>query len=214
MGAITRLAAMPGKKQLAGALAVVAAAVAISACGSSDSKTIPPDDAAKLTSALTAVQTAINNRDCAEAEARAHDFVVAVNELPDTVGAEDKDALRGAGVNLEKLAKDRSQCKTPPPVTGASGETGPQTTTTSTVPTTTDTESTTTTTSTTSTTTTSEPPPGNSGGGGDTGGPPSDTGGGGNTGGGGDTGGGGGGGTGGGSGGTGGTGTGGTGGTG
>ena len=215
MGAITRLAAMPGKKRWAGALAVVAAAVAISACGSSDSKTIPPEDAAKLTSALTAVETAIDNRDCAEAEARAQDFVVAVNELPDTVGTEDKDTLRSAGENLEKLAADRSQCKPEAVNTGPSGDTGVEPTTPTTTPTTTapETTATTTTSSTTTTTIDETPPPDNSGGGGDTdGGPPTDTGGGPppTGGGGGDTGGGGA--TGGGSGGTGGTGTGGTGG--
>jgi hypothetical protein len=200
MSAITRLAAMPGQKRLAGVLAVAAVAVAISACGSGDPKTIPPDDAAKLTSALTAVETAINDRHCAEAQARAQDFVQAVNELPDTVGTEDKDTLREAGENLEELAADKNQCKPPPP-TGTSdlSSTTSSTTTTEPEPTTTETSTTSsTTTSSTTTTTSSEPPPD------DSGGPPSDTGGGppSDTGGGGDTGGG-----------SGGTGTGGTGGT-
>jgi hypothetical protein len=198
--AITRLAAMPGKKQLAGVLAVAATAVAISGCGSSDSNTIPPTNAATLTQELSAVESAISSGKCGEAQQHAQAFVDSVNNLPETVGTGDKDTLRAAGENLEKLAGDPSQCKPPPPATGASGETSPEPTTTApttTAPTTT-TEATTT--STETSTTSEPPPPGNSGGGGDTGGGPStDTGGGGDTGGG--------------SGGTGGTGTGGTGGT-
>jgi uncharacterized membrane protein YgcG len=211
--AITRLAAMLGQKRLAGALAVAAIAVAISACGSSDSKSIPQEDADQLLSALTAVQTAIDNRECEQAQEQAQNFVQAVNALPETVGTEDKETLRTAGENLEELAADPNQCK-PEPI-GTTDVPDTTSSTTSIPPETTET----TTSSTTTTTTSSEPPPTDSGGGPPTdtgGGPPSDTGGGPPTDtGGGDTGGGDtGGGVGGGSGGTGGTGTGGTGGTG
>jgi hypothetical protein len=216
---------MPGQKRLAGALAVAAVAVAISACGSSDDQTLTPDEAQRLTSALSAVEAAINNRDCDLAQQRASDFVDAVNELPETVGTEDKETLRDAGENLEELAADPNQCKPEQPATGETGISGQQPatpTSTTTSPTTTDTQTTTT----SSTTSTSEPapetggdedsggaPPSETGGPpSGTGGPPSGTGGGGETGGGGgETGGGGA--VGGGTGGTGGTGTGGTGGT-
>jgi hypothetical protein len=184
--AITRLAAMPGKKRLAGALAVAAAAVAISACGSSNSdKTIDPADAQSLESALTAVQSAVDEGHCNVAQAEAQNFVDAVNNLPDTVGTDDKDALRDAGENLEQLASDPSQCHAPP--TGASGITGPQQTSTSTTTTSTaaPTSTDTTTTSSTTSTTTSQPPADNGGGEGTGGGQPSGTGGGGDTGGGG-----------------------------
>ena len=176
--AITRLAAMPGKKRLAVTLAVAAAAVAISACGSSSSdQTIDPADAQKLQSALDGVQSAINARRCNLAQHRADDFVAAVNELPESVGTDDKETLRAAGENLVELAGDENQCK-PTPITGASGPTGAESTTsstTSTIPLP-DTETTTTST----TTSTSEPPPEDQGGGNDGtgGGPPSDTGGG------------------------------------
>src|SRR3954471_4607179 len=207
---LTRLAAMRGQKRLAGALAVVAVAMAISSCGSSgDDATIPQDNASQLLSALNGVQSAVDAQDCKCAEERAQAFINSVNALPDTVGTADKEMLRRAGVNLQNLAQDPTQCK-PEPATGPSGDTGVEPTTpTTTVPTTT-----TPTTTTTSTTTQPEPPPdtggGNEGNGGgpptDTGGgPPTDTGGGGETGGGGGE-------VGGGSGGTGGTGTGGTGG--
>jgi hypothetical protein len=224
VSALTTLAAMPGQKRLAGALAVAAVAVAISACGSSDDKTIPPQNSEQLTSALTAVETAIDNRECGNAQQEAQNFVEAVNELPESVGTEDKEKLRNAGENLEKLAADPNQCKAPPP-TGTT-DLSDTTTTSSTTTTPAPTESeTTTTTSSTSTTSEPAPEPGGdegsegappSGTGGPpsgTGGPPSGTGGGGGEtgGGGGETGGGGG--VGGGTGGTGGTGTGGTGGT-
>jgi hypothetical protein len=220
LDALTRLAAMPGQKRVAGALAVAAAAVAISACGSSSGNpTIPSTNATELTTALNAVESAVNQGKCNRARAEAQNFIIAVNDLPDTVGTADKEALRSAGENLEKLAQKPSQCK-PAPI-GTSGTQGNQTTsttsTTAVVPTTP--------TTTATTTSTPSPPPGNSGGnrsGGNPTGTPSGQGntGGGNTGGGntggGNTGGGGaaGGGGGTGSGGTGGTGIGGGGGTG
>ncbi len=205
--AVTRLAAMPGQTRLAGAVAAVAAAMAISACCSgTDNATIPPDKANELIGELNAVQDAVDSQNCKLAKRRAQDFIDTVNGLKEDVGTENKAALRGAGENLEKLASDPSQCK-PAPETGASGETGvepvPPTTT---LPTTT--TPTTTTTTSTSTTTTQPEPPAN--GGGDGGGAPTGAGGGGETGGGNPTGGGGE--AGGGDGGTGGTGTGGIGG--
>jgi hypothetical protein len=193
--ALTRLAAMPGQKRLAGALAAVAVAMAISACGSSSSnQTIGPTDANKLIAQLNAVQAAVDSRKCNQAQQLAQDFIDTVNGLPDTAGTGNKDQLRSAGQHLQDLASEPNQCK-PEQTTGPSGESGaqPETTTTSTsIPTTTST----TTTSTTSTTT--QPPETGNGGGneGNGGGAPS----------------GGGGAAGGGSGGSGGTGTGGTGG--
>jgi hypothetical protein len=157
--ALTRLAAMPGQKRLAGALAVAATAVAISACGSSNSsdQTIDPADANELTSALSGVESAVASGNCKRAETEAVDFVAVVNQLPDTVGTTNKEALRSAGENLQKLAQDPSQCKPSP--TGASGLQGDQSTSTST----TTTEAVPTTPTTTTTTTTSESAPGNSG---------------------------------------------------
>lgn len=206
-GAGTTLAAMPGQKRLAGALAAVAAAMAISACGSSsDNATIPQQNADELNAALNSVQAAVDSGDCKAAEKAAGNFIDTVNNLPDTVGTDDKEALRSAGENLEELARDPQQCVPDTGASGASGEQPTSTTDSSTTlpPTTTET---TTTSSTTSTTTQTQPAPS---GGGNTGQPPSTGGGPPSTGGGGDTGGGGG--VGGGTGGTGGTGTGGTGG--
>lgn len=173
---VTRLAAMPGKTRLAGVLAAVAAAVAISACGSSgDKATIPQQNADELNAALNSAQTAVDDGNCKKAENAAGDFIDAVNQLPDTVSTEDKDALRTAGDNLQKLAQDPSQCK---PDTGTTSLGGQQPPTTTTAPVTTVPTTTTPTTTATTTTTSSTPPPdtgGNEGGGG---GPPSSTGGG------------------------------------
>ena len=165
---------MPGKKRLAGALAVAAAVVAISACGSSNSdQTIDPAQAQKLQNALDAVQSAINERRCGLAQNRADDFVAVVNELPESVGTDNKETLRAAGEHLQELAGDQSQCK-PVPVTGPSGEAGVEPTSTSTTTTVAPAPESTT------TTTTAPAPPEDQGGGneGDGGGPPSDTGGG------------------------------------
>lgn len=169
VSALTRLAAMPGQKRVAGALAVAAAAVAISACGSSSGNpTIPSTNATQLTTALNAVEAAVNQGKCSRAQAEAQNFINAVNQLPDTVGTTDKEKLRSAGENLQKLAQEPSQCK-PTPI-GASGAQGAQTTTTtSTTPTVVPTP-----TSTTTTTSTTSEPPGNSGGN-QGGGPPNGT---------------------------------------
>ena len=205
MNALTRLAAMPRQKRLAGALAAVAVAMAISACGSSSSdQTIDPGDSTKLISELNAVQAAIDSRKCNQAEQLASDFLAEVNNLPESVGTDNKETLRNAAENLEKLAGEPSQCK-PEQTTGPSGFSGDQSTST-TEPTTTLPPTTTETTTSSTTTTTSQPEPTGGGSEGNGGAPPPSSGGGG------ETGGGGGGEAGGGSGGTGGTGTGGTGG--
>jgi hypothetical protein len=176
ISALTRLAAMPGQKRVAGALAVAAAAVAISACGSSSSNpTIPSTNATQLTTELNAVESAVNQGKCNRAQLEAQNFIDAVNQLPDTVGTTDKEKLRSAGENLQKLAQEPSQCK-PVPI-GTSGTQGAQTTTTTSTPTVVPTPTSTTTT----TSTTSEPAGnsgGNQGGGPPTGTPPGQTGGG------------------------------------
>ena len=178
ISALTRLAAMPGQKRVAGALAVAAAALAISGCGSSSSNpTIPSTNATELTTALDAVEAAVNQGKCNRAQAEAQNFIDAVNQLPDTVGTPDKEALRSAGEHLQQLAEEPSQCK-PAPI-GTSGTQGTQTTS---VPSTTAAVPTTPTATTPTTPTPSEPPPGNSGGnqggGPPTGTPPGQTGGG------------------------------------
>jgi hypothetical protein len=151
---------MPGLGKIRAACVLLVCGVALSACGSSDDDgTIPAANADALLAQLSQVQDAVNNGDCTTATANAHEFVDAVNQLPDTTGADTKAELRSAGENLETLAKE--QCNTGP--TGATGA-KPQSSTSSTVapPTTTTTSSTTSTT--TTTTSTQKPPPETAGG--------------------------------------------------
>src|SRR3954454_7313614 len=183
MNALTRLAAMPGQRRLAGSLAAVAIAMVISACGSSSSdSTIPTDNSSSLISRLNGVQSAIDNQQCQLAEQRAKEFLAGVDQLPDSVTPEDKEKLRKAGENLQQLATEPDQCK--PVETGTSGLTGTEpttsSTTTSSIPPPETTE--TTTSSTTSTTTQSQPPTDGGGEEGNGGAPPPSTGGGGETG--------------------------------
>lgn len=177
LSAITRLAAMPGKKRLAAVLAIGAVATAVSACGSSDTpKTLSQEEANVLIAKLAAVQTAEATGKCAAIKATAQDFVDAVNALPEAAGTQVKTDLRDAGEHIETLATDPSNCQQP---SGASGDTGVDTTSstaTSTIPTTTTPPTAETTTSTTTTSSTPEPPP--SGGGEGGGAPPGQTGGG------------------------------------
>jgi predicted small lipoprotein YifL len=170
---------MPGMKAVLALLALAATAAALAGCGSSGDKTLDPAEAQSLKTALAGVQQAVSVGDCVTAQARAQDFIDAVNQLPDTAGAQTKSALRAAGDNLKTLANDPSQCHP----AGATGVAGAQTsgadatTTTSSVPP--PTSTTTTSTTTTSTTTTSSTPSqGQDGGGqgqdGGSGGPPTD----------------------------------------
>jgi hypothetical protein len=164
---LTRLAAMPGHKRLAATLAVAGAAVAFSACGSSDAdRTISPTDADTLQAALAQVQAAVDQGKCSQAQEHADAFVDAVNELPETVGTENKEALRTAGENLQELASDPDQCDQ----TGTTGLTDTQPTTpeetTTTPPESTTTTDETTTRETTTTTTKPRPDTGNEGNGG------------------------------------------------
>jgi hypothetical protein len=155
-------------------LALVAAVALLSGCGSDEiSGQIPPDNAARLNAALDAVSAAVetNPPACDTATSQASAFVDQVNELPVTAGTDLKEALRGAGENLEQLVND--QCAS----TGTTGPSAPERpTTSSTTPTTSSTTESTTSTTTTDTTTsttstTKEPPPrGNGNGGGPPGG--------------------------------------------
>src|SRR3954454_13416735 len=181
---------MPGTYRIA-PLALVAAVVALSGCGSGDdiNGQIPQDDAAQLNGALDAVNSAIESNDCATASSQADDFVQVVNGLPASAGTELKDALRNAGENLEALVAD--QCA-PTGSTStqstSSSSTEPSTSTTSSSTTsnstTTTTSSTADTTTTTTTTSTQTKPQGGGQGGNDGGGGGGDGGGDGGTGGG------------------------------
>jgi len=165
MGAITRLAAMPGTNRLPPFLALLFVLAALSACGSDEiDGEIPPDNAVELNASLDDVRAAVeSSQDCATAESAADQFVAAVNDLPATAGADLKEALQEAGGNLRVLVDQ--QCAS----TGATVPSGPEPTSSSTTSSeTTTTSSTTDTTSTTTTTTSTDEtqPQGNGNGGG------------------------------------------------
>jgi len=127
-------------------------ALALAGCGSSDSGTIPPNDAENLLNLVTAVQGDISDGECERATEHAQELVSEVNQLPQEVDSDVANELAKASTNLERLAG--TQCTD----TGASGTSGaqttsttstvPETTTSTTVPETTTTEQTTTTTTT------------------------------------------------------------------
>jgi hypothetical protein len=154
---ITRLAAMPGTKPLAGVLAAAAVVAVLGACGSSAEKTLDPADAQSLNAKVAAVDNAVASGNCENAQVAAQDFIDTVNQLPQSATTDTKDALRSAGDSLKSLAANPSQCQQ----AGATGVAGAQPTTSSTptVTPTTTTPTTTTTTATTSTTTTKAAPP-------------------------------------------------------
>jgi hypothetical protein len=177
----TRLAAMPGKHGLRALLALAAAAVALSGCGSDEiSGEIPAGNAADLEFALGQVRVATEQTppNCPTAVAQADEFVEHVNQLPATA-EEAKAELQDAADRLRELVD--AEC------TGAGTSGSPTTTpttttdTTDTTPTdttpTTNTDTTTTDTTTTDTTTTTtqtQPGDGNGSGTGGTGGGTSD----------------------------------------
>jgi hypothetical protein len=164
MGAITRLAAMPGFSRLAGLLVLAGFVAALAGCGSDDiSGTIPADSATQLNAQLETVSRDVQAGDCTGATSAASEFGDIVDGLPAEAGTELKDALRTAGNNLEGLVS--TQCAP----TGATGETRSQPTTSTSTSTTEPPPTTTTssTTTTTETTTTEETKPQENGGGGD-----------------------------------------------
>jgi hypothetical protein len=179
MGAVIRLAAMPGIKRLTPLLALLAVLATLSGCGSDElSGEIPQENADALISALREVNGAIALDDCDGASSAAQDFGEFVDQLPATAGAELKTALREAGDNLEGLVSQECASTGSTSTTSTQPTTEPTTssTTEETEPTTTD--ETTTTTTTTEETTPDEDgsgPPGNGPPGGD--GPPGQDGG-------------------------------------
>jgi hypothetical protein len=162
----TRLAAMPGTNTLRALLALLAAAAALSGCGSDEiSGDIPAENAAALKEALGSVSEEVESGDCDAAASQVDQFIAAVNLLPADAGEELKTELRNAGINLRTLVDNQCTVTEPPPTT--------QETTTDTTPDTTSSTTDTTTTDTTDTTTTEEqPPPGNGNGNGPPGGVP------------------------------------------
>jgi hypothetical protein len=111
---------MPPRKRLAALITIAVIGAAVAGCGSNEiDGTIPPADADQLVDDLDAIEAATADNDCVSAEARAEEFRQHVDELPATSGVALKEALRGAGDNLEQLVRD-------PCASGATGASGQQ----------------------------------------------------------------------------------------
>jgi outer membrane murein-binding lipoprotein Lpp len=158
---------MPGKHGLRALLALAAAGVALSGCGSDEvNGEIPAENADALSAALAELREATEQTppDCSAARFQADELVRYVNDLPATA-EEAKDELQSAAPHLQALVD--AEC----PNTGTSGsptttptttsETTDTTSTDTTQTTNTDTTSTDTTTTETDTTTTQTQPSGN-----------------------------------------------------
>ena len=171
MGAVIRLAAMPGKNRLPPLLVLLFVVAALSGCGSDEiSGEIPETNAADLNAALDRVRFATESSppNCEDAALGAEQFVQAVNALPADPAAELKPELQAAGDNLRTLVEN--QCAATEPTGTQPQETSSTTSSTTTSSSTTEPTNTTTTSTTTSTDETQ--PPGNGNGGGPPGGVP------------------------------------------
>jgi len=120
MRAASRLASMPGIRARSSALAVVACAAALAACGGDDEGgPIPQEAGDQLIDQLDDIETLVQQGDCETAQQVAASFADGVDQLPEEVGGELRNRLVDASTNLESLTTD--QCTG---ATGASGETG------------------------------------------------------------------------------------------
>ena len=115
-----RLAAVPSAGRQQAAVALVAACLALPACGSGDEATIPEENADQLLAQLDEIDQAVADADCSKARTDISQLTGAVNELPADVGVETKEALRQLTDNLAELTE--SQCEEP--ASGDTGETG------------------------------------------------------------------------------------------
>jgi hypothetical protein len=158
---VARLAAMPRPPLFLLSVALGAVvAVALASCGSDDEGTIPPQSAAAMLTALENARGEQSQGDCTGVSDAAGNLLTAINEAPDTVDPDVRQAILDGANNLRALAEDENTCEP----TGPTGPSGPQNDETTTEPTTTEP----TTTETDTTTETEKPPPeqpGNEGGG-------------------------------------------------
>jgi hypothetical protein len=158
---VARLAAMPRPPLFLLSVALGAVvAVALASCGSDDEGTIPPQSAAAMLTALENARGEQSQGDCTGVSDAAGNLLTEINEAPDTVDPDVRQAIVDGANNLRTLAEDENTCEP----TGSTGPSGPQNDETTTEPTTTEP----TTTETDTTTETEKPPPeqpGNEGGG-------------------------------------------------
>ena len=101
---------MGGCRRIAPAIALLAAAVTLSACGSDGDGTIPRDRGGEMLAALDELEQRRAEGECALMAGAASRFVTAAAALPDTVDKDVKQAILEGGANLRELASDPTQC--------------------------------------------------------------------------------------------------------
>ena len=133
---VTRLGSMPGIRALTSAMAAVACATALAACGGEDENgPIPPEQGNQLLERLSEIEAAVDQGDCDRARQLAVGLAEDVGRLPLVEDPELRDALVEASGNLVSLTEDPQECQ---PDTGATGPAETVPTTETTTPTTTE----------------------------------------------------------------------------
>jgi hypothetical protein len=100
--------------------ATLASTAALSACGSSSSGLIPPRDATRIGTALTALTTALTGHNCAGTQSALDSVSIAINSLPASVDGRLSGNLEQGYADLASEA--RAQCK---PAAGSTTPTHP-----------------------------------------------------------------------------------------
>ncbi len=89
--------------------ATLASTAALSACGSSSSGLIPPRDATRIGTALTALTTALTGHNCAGTQSALDSLSIAINSLPASVDGRLSGNVEQGYADLASEA--RAQCK-------------------------------------------------------------------------------------------------------
>lgn len=100
--------------------ATLASAATLTACGSSSSGLIPPRDATRIGTALTALTTALAAHNCTGTQSALDSVSIAINSLPASVDGRLSGNLEQGYADLS--GESRAQCKAP---AGATGSTTP-----------------------------------------------------------------------------------------
>lgn len=118
LGALTRLAAMPGRLRIS--LLATVAALVLAGCGSGDDGTIPEENGNALLDVLDSLDADVSDGSCDSVPGLAEEFALRVEALPAEVDAEVKSELVDAAANLQDLSQDPPECAD----SGTTGEGG------------------------------------------------------------------------------------------
>lgn len=109
------LARVPGIRARFGAMAALACALALAACGGeSDERPIPQGDGDAILAQLEEVEAQVDAGECDAAEATAGAVADAIASLPEDVDGELRQTLITASGRLLEQTRDPDQCVVPP----------------------------------------------------------------------------------------------------